>query len=181
MDESDRRRDLRLLAEGRDAVFEAVRGLSEEDALLSPGEGRWSVLECLEHICVSEDNFYEALLTRIPCVNQAGRRDREENIIHWAPLRQDRITAPERLRPMGRFSSLADAVDHFSRARARTIEYVEHCDRDLRLYRAKHPTFGEITGEEFLIIIALHPARHANQILETRRALHPPNAKAQAE
>ncbi|HTV58413.1 MAG TPA: DinB family protein [Verrucomicrobiae bacterium] len=176
MDESDRRRDLRLLAEGRDAVFEAVRDLSEEDAARSPGEGRWSVLECLEHICVSEDNFYEALLTRIPRVEEPGRRDREEEIIQGAPLRQERITAPERLRPTGRFASLADAVEHFSRSRARTIEYVERCDRDLRLYRAKHPTFGEITGEEFLIIIALHPARHANQILETREALRPSSA-----
>jgi hypothetical protein len=171
MDESDRQRDLRLLAEGREAVFEAVRGISEEDAVRHAREGCWSVLECMEHICVTEDSMYEAFTTRIPCVNEPGRRDREDDIIRGTPLRLEKITAPERLRPTGRFPSVADALEYFSHARARIIEYVEHCDRDLRLYRAKHPTMGEITGEEFLIIIALHPARHANQIRETREAL----------
>jgi len=171
MDASDRQRDLRLLAEGRDAVLDAVRNLSDEDAARRPVEDRWSVLECLEHICICEDGFYEALTTRIPRVDQPGRRDREDDIIRGTPLRQDKIMAPERLRPTGRFASATDAVQHFSRARARIIEYVQGCDRDLRLYRAKHPTFGEITGEEFLIIIALHPARHANQIREAREAL----------
>ena len=171
MDESDRQRDLRLLAQGRDAVHQAVRGLSDEDAALRPAPDRWSVLECLEHICVSEDSMYEALTTRIPRVDQPGRRDREEEIIQGTPLRREKFSAPERLRPTGRFASLVDALQHFSRARARTIEYVESCDRDLRLYRAKHPAMGEITGEEFLIIFALHPARHAHQIRETREAL----------
>lgn len=171
MEESDRQRDLRLLAEGRVAVLDAVRGITEEDAARRPAEGCWSVLECIEHICVTEDNLYEAFTTRIPRVDEPGRRDREVDIIRGTPLRRDKITAPERLRPTGRFASVADALEHFSRARARTIEYVERCDRDLRFYRAKHPTLGEITGEEFLIIIALHPARHANQIRETREAL----------
>lgn len=171
MEESDRRRDLRLLAEGREAVFEAVRGISEEDAARRPTPDRWSVLECLEHICVTEDNMYEAFTNRIPRVDKPGRRDREEQIILGTPLAQEKLTAPERLLPTGRFASVADALEHFSRARARIIEYVERCDRDNRLYRAKHPTIGEMTGEEFLIIIALHPARHANQIRETREAL----------
>jgi hypothetical protein len=171
MEQLDRLRDLRLLAEGREAVVEAVRGITEEDATRRTAEGCWSVLECMEHICVTEDSMYEAFVNRIPCVNEPGRRDREDEIIRGTPLRQEKFTAPERLRPTGRFSTVADALEHFTRARARTIEYVERCDRDLRLYRAKHPTMGEITGEEFLIIIALHPARHANQIRETREAL----------
>jgi hypothetical protein len=176
MDESDRQRDLRLLIEGRDAVLGAVLGISDQEAARRPAPDCWSVLECIEHICIAEDSMFEALTKRIPCVNQPGRRDREDDIIRGTPLRQERIMAPERLCPRGRFASVADAIEHFTCARARTLEYVERCDRDLRLYRAKHPTLGEITGEEFLLLIALHPARHATQIRETREGLGKINA-----
>lgn len=180
MDEADRQRALRLISEGNEAVLEAVRGISDEDAARRPAADRWSVLECLEHICVTEDSMYEAFTTRIPRVNEPGRRDREDDIIRGTLLRLDKIVAPDRLRPTGRFASVAEALDHFSRGRARISRYVETCDRDNRLYRAKHPTIGEITGEEFLIVIALHPARHASQILETREALRSASASGKS-
>lgn len=180
MDETDRQRALRLIAEGHEAVLEAVRGISDQDAARRPSADRWSVLECLEHICLTEDSMYEAFTTRIPRVDEPGRRDREDDMIRGTLLRLEKIAAPERLRPIGRFASVAEALDHFSRGRTRITKYVESCDRDNRFYRAKHPTMGEITGEEFLIIIALHPARHASQILEAREALRGENASGKS-
>jgi len=36
---------------------------------------------------------------------------------------------------------------------------------------ATHPVLGRATGQEFMLILALHPARHSLQILEAREAL----------
>jgi len=171
MDESDRQRDLRYLAEGRDALLDSVRGLSEADAAVRPAPERWSVLECIEHVCNVEDRMLGALETRLPLADLPGPREREESVIRFVTARQEKMVAPARVLPTGRFSTLAQAIEHFSAVRARAIAFIEICDRDLRMYRAKHPVLGEITGEELLLVLALHPARHAGQIRETREAL----------
>jgi len=171
MNGPDRLRSLTLLAEGRDAVLASLQGLAEENASLRASPDRWSVLEILEHICLGEDLMFLALSTRLPLADSPRGPEREDAIIAGTTRREDKITAPDRMRPTGQFASLAHALAHFSAARARTIAYVESCDRDLRLYRAKHPTIGDISGQEFLFILALHPSRHALQIRETRDAL----------
>jgi len=41
----------------------------------------------------------------------------------------------------------------------------------LRAVVGPHPALGKATGQELMIVLALHPARHALQILEAREAL----------
>jgi hypothetical protein len=50
---------------------------------------------------------------------------------------------------------------------------VESADREflLRLIADALALTKPLTGQEFLIILALHPARHAEQIREVRRTL----------
>ncbi len=52
---------IRDLKNSRDAVRETLAGISEEDARKSPGTGRWSALECVEHLTIAE----EAMLGRL--------------------------------------------------------------------------------------------------------------------
>ncbi len=75
------------------------------------------------------------------------------------------------MKPAGKFATLAEALEHFQQSRARTIDYVEKCDQDLRALVGPHPALGKATGQELMIVLALHPARHALQILEAREAL----------
>jgi hypothetical protein len=98
-------------------------------------------------------------------------RSREQEIIRRATNRSQKIGAPETVRPGGKFATLSEALEHFERSRARTIQYVESCNSDLRAVAATHPVLGKATGQEFMLILALHPARHALQILELREAL----------
>jgi len=73
--------------------------------------------------------------------------------------------------PSGRFSTLGQALDHFNASRTRSILFADsRCD-DLYRLASAHPRFGTINGVEFLIIMAGHSRRHAEQIRETRAAL----------
>ena len=161
---------LKELAAGREVFLEALRGFPEGLAATSPASGRWSVLECVEHVTVSED----FLLTGISIgLSQAERWEapvidpkREAAILARGADRTTPRISPEVGRPTGRFATLAEAVESFLTVRERTVRFVETCDEDLR-----SQLIGTINCHEALLLIAVHPRRHASQIREIRTAL----------
>lgn len=171
METVDREQLLRLLSASRKKLLESAEGLTDEQARMRPAEDRWTVLECVEHVGLVEDVMFSAVTTKMAPEEAPADRSREQEIIRRATNRSQKIGAPETVRPGGKFATLSEALEHFERSRARTIEYVESCDGDLRAVAATHPVLGKATGQEFMLILALHPARHALQILELREAL----------
>jgi uncharacterized damage-inducible protein DinB len=171
MDAPDRNQILQLLAESREALCAAAANVSEEKARIRPAPDRWSVLDCVEHVAITEHFMLTTISTKLTPAPPSGDRAREELLLRELTNRTRKISAPDRARPTGRFPTLAAAIEQFNQSRARSIDFVEHCDKDLRAHTAPHPLFGPITCQEYLIILALHPARHAVQIREVRGEL----------
>jgi hypothetical protein len=171
METVDREQLLRLLTASRKKLLEPAEGLTEEQAKMRPAEDRWTILECVEHVGLVEDVMFSAVTTKMAPSEPPANRAREQEIISRATDRSRKIGAPETVKPGGKFATLTEALEHFERSRARTIEYVENCNSDLRAVAATHPVLGHATGQEFMLILALHPARHSLQILEAREAL----------
>ena len=174
MDAKDRELILNLLAESHEALCSSTAGISDEQAKIRPAPGRWSILECVEHVGFVEDALFNRFTTQMVPTTPSGDRSREEVVLRVAPDRTRKFEAPEQAQPKGRFTSLDDALDYFKKSRARTIAHFEQCDLDLRAFTLLHPVVGPTTAQEFAIIIALHPARHAKQIREVREALSIP-------
>jgi hypothetical protein len=162
---------LKELATGRDAFLDALRGLPEDVPAVRPAPGRWSVLECVEHVAVSED----LLLSRITQAQSSGspvaNQKREAAILARGADRTTPVISPEAGRPTGRFATLADAVGSFLATRERTVRFVEDCNEDLRAKTMTHPLVGPINCHEALLVISVHPRRHAAQIREIKTAL----------
>ncbi len=171
MDTADREKMLRALAESRDALLEAAAGVPEAKACIRPVTDRWSVLELVEHVGLVEDAMFALLTNTMKPAAKASDGSREELFWSRVASRDRPIAAPEGVRPKGRFASLDAAKDYFRESRARSIRYVTECRENLRAGTVIHPTVGEITGQELLIILALHPARHVGQIREVRESL----------
>jgi uncharacterized damage-inducible protein DinB len=171
MEADDRNQMLKLLEESRDALCAAASGVSDEQSRMRPAPDRWSILDCVEHVAITEHFMFTTIATNSAPSPSSGDRSREELFLREIPNRARKIAAPERAHPKGRFPTLAAALDQFNQSRARTIDYVEHCEKDLRAHTAPHIVFGTITIQEFLLVIALHPARHAAQIREVRQSL----------
>jgi hypothetical protein len=165
---------LKELAIGRDALLESLRGLPEQLSVVSPGPGRWSVIECVEHVAVSEDfllaRMNQAERSEVPVVNQK----REAAILARGADRSTAVMSPEIGHPKQRFATLAAAVKNFLAARDKTVRLVETCGDDLRSKPMTHPLLGTINCHEALLLIAVHPRRHALQIQEIRVALGRP-------
>ena len=158
------------LESGRQALLDVLSGVTEEMAARTPLPERWSVLQCVEHLAVSEDYLLAQIIAShsgVPMVNEK----REELIVARGLDRTRPVPSPEVGRPAGKFSTLAEAVGHFLASRERTIRFVENCEEDLRSKLTSHPIIGTANCQEMLLMIAVHPPRHVKQIEEIKAAL----------
>jgi uncharacterized damage-inducible protein DinB len=161
---------VKTLEKSREDLHSAVEGIAEAEARTKPAEGRWSVLECVEHVATVERRF----LGRLESAGQlesAIDPQREAGVLAMVTDRNQQRQAPEIVQPSGRFASLAEALADFDATRAQVIQFAEIRHDELRTLGSQHPLFGQVTGYELMLIIAGHACRHAAQIREARAAL----------
>ncbi len=168
MDAHDKQQLLNSLESGRAALIAALDGVAEDEAKLVPEPGRWSVLECVEHLFLVENNLLERVIASQPSETPVGSRALEERIRQRGADRSNRLEAPDQARPTGRFPTLAQALAAFLGKREQTIAYVRSTNDDLRSRATTHPLIGVVNSYENLLIMAIHPHRHSAQIQEIR-------------
>ncbi len=162
---------VQCLEDSRAEFLEAVHGVTEAQATAHPQAGRWSVLDCVEHVTTVEERFLGRLQNAPREGAPAIDKQKEADLLARVPNRANRAEAPEPVRPSGRFATLAEAVGAFDAARARTIALAVQEGQEIYSRAEAHPRFGALNGTELLIIIAGHARRHAGQIRELRAAL----------
>jgi hypothetical protein len=162
---------LECLKDSRVEFLAAAEGLSEAQAKATPAPGRWSVVECVEHVIAAETRFLGWL--RKPDTEPAPpvNKEREAMILSRVAGRATAIEAPEAVRPSGRFVTLAEALAEFEAIRGQSIQLVESQGPGLYSLAVKHPFLGVCNGAEAMVLIAAHSRRHAAQIREIRSAL----------
>ncbi|HXR39268.1 MAG TPA: DinB family protein [Terracidiphilus sp.] len=171
MEAHERQEILALLEQGRAALPAAVEGVTDELARRIPGEGRWSILGCAEHIAVSEDYMFAqmgiATTPETPVIN----REREAKMLARGTDRSRRMESPPEGHPTGAFPTLGAAIAQFIESRDRTIAFVRDCQEDLRAKVTWHPILKEANCHEMLLSIGLHALRHVKQIEEIKAEL----------
>ena len=169
MEDGERRVMLRLLAEGSEALRSAVAGVDDLDAARKQADGGWSVLDCLEHVAVTESALFAGIRNATPAGAPQPNPEREAKISTRALDRGRFIAAPEIVVPAGRFVTASDAFAAFQSARADTVRWVETFPGDPRSWITTHPMVRTpVNCWEMLLMIALHPKRHAQQIVTIR-------------
>lgn len=152
---------------GASALNAALAGIDPGAALVRPGPDRWSVLEIVEHLAASEEFLLGRLRQAKPGPVSHADPAREARLASLALNRERRIDAPEPVLPAGACPTLAHALDRFRAVRAETIQLVESFHGDLRSSLAVHPLISRpLNCYEMLLLMALHPIRHAAQIIE---------------
>jgi hypothetical protein len=172
MDSGENRELLEFLRAGRHALGEALSGVDDDLAAQKPPNGGWSILQCVEHMAVSETYLATRLEVAQPVEEPTIHRTREARILERATNRSRRIEAPEIAHPTSRYTSISEALSALDSARARVLHWIENFEDDPRCWVTGHPMFpGPVTCFEMLLMIAAHPGRHAKQIVEIRASL----------
>src|SRR5271170_6234967 len=161
--QADRDRGVKYLEQTRDGVVEATKGLSEAQWKFKAAPDRWSVAETLEHIALAEDYIFGITTDKVMKA-PAGAPDRDYKkvdamILAMFPDRSHKAQAPPPIVPTGRWTP-AEALDHFLKSSARTIEYMKTTP-DLREHVVTDDPLGQpMDGYEFLLFIGAHSERH---------------------
>jgi hypothetical protein len=172
MDVAEKREILQKLNAGREELRRTLADVDDALALRRPDSGRWSVLDCVEHVIATE----QYLLSRLDAASISDepfeKWRREAKIATLAMDRKRRIEAPQQVHPRGCFKTVGEAMAAFDVTRSEVVRWVENCSGDLRCMTTDHALIeGPVTCAEVLIMIAALPARHAQQIEETKRWL----------
>jgi hypothetical protein len=169
--ERERQSALDRLVRSRQTLLDAVDGVTESQSKWKPAPDRWSILEYVEHLAVSDGELIalieRSLQTPAKPETEEERRQREQRI-RDNPIQRGTNRAPEMLKPGGRFSSLPQAVSAFLEARERTLEYARTTQQDLRSHFAPHTVLGPLDGYQWLVANAHHAETHAGHIREVR-------------
>jgi DinB superfamily len=169
--DQERETALALLDRSRGVVLKAVEGVTEDQARWKPAPDRWSILEYVEHLAVSDDALVALVKRSLESpehIETPEERKAREQKIRETPIPRGANRAPEALRPVARFDSLSDALAAFLSARERTVEYAKSTTDDLRSHFAPHGVLGQLDGFQWLCGNARHAETHAAHMVEIR-------------
>ena len=157
------------LASTRDALLEALSGLSDLQWKFRPAPDRWSIAEVMEHVAFIEGRIQEIIgnLGEAPAdwpMREVKQVD--EFVLYMIPSRELRVRAPERIRPIGRWTG-PEALEHFLNGCKKTFELLVSAPH-LRGRVLPHPIFGAWDGYQWILAASAHTERHTKQILEVK-------------
>jgi hypothetical protein len=179
--------DIRVLADGFDAVERDARGLvsglTELSGAWRPDANSWSVAQCLDHLAIANRVYLRAMSPVAERTLMQGRKRRgpaQPGVIgRWfirtlEPPVTSRFkrAAPESIRPR-RTPSLGDAIAQFLASHDEVREFLRrYADIDLAGARFPNPfvrgiRFSLATG---LHVLAAHERRHLWQAWRVRQA-----------
>ena len=169
MQEHERQLVVDQLNASRERLLELVHGLTAEQWTFRPAEGRWSIGECLEHVIRVENNVLGLIGKKL----KEGAAELEppvridDALLATAVLdRSAGRQAPEAARPIGQWPDSNELVEEFRKTRRRTTEFAATTPDDLRSYFHPHGAFGPLDCCQWLLVLSLHGARHAEQMEE---------------
>jgi hypothetical protein len=169
--EKEREKAIERLTLTRQVLIDAVKGVTETQARWKPAPDRWSILEYVEHLAISDDELVAMIKRSLDTPARpetAEERKAREQKIRDTPVPRGANRAPEKLQPGGHFQSLADAVAAFLAARERTLEYARTTQDDMRSHFTNHGVLGSLDGYQWLNGNAHHVITHSDHIKEIR-------------
>ncbi len=176
--EKDREFALKYLNDTKDDYVKQLTGISDAQLNFRAAEGRWTIAEIAEHITVVE----QALFGMMTAPN-AARALKCEDVPRIADAtitlaitnRGTKFTAPEQVRPNGRWKTIPDLLANFEKTRAATIEHIKNNKTDLRATFVQSP-MGTIDSMQGMLFIGGHADRHLDQLKEVKAdAKYPKN------
>jgi hypothetical protein len=163
------------LESSRRRLLAALDGLTEETWNRHPDGGGWSICECAEHVAAAEMPVARFLAgPAMVEVSEQERREirgRDDFVRRFLRDRSQRGEAPERIRPRGRFVTREETIRVFEERRAANLAWLRETSDPLRDRFAPHPFAGTIDGYQWVLFLAAHCDRHAEQIEEIRGRL----------
>ena len=160
---------LQEINEAHKRLNNTLNALDESQASWRLSPESWSILDCLEHIYLSEVGITKLMVkTFDPPLPQADKDEYfgKEAIRERLLNRSRKWQAPENIVPKGIFQSVAQAGTKLTQQRELLIQAAESGKLKLDRSLWKHPLFGSMPRSDWFYFLMFHPDRHLAQIAE---------------
>ena len=168
--EKDREFAIKYMNETKDDFVKQLTGLSDAQLNFRAAEGRWTIAEIAEHIVVVENalfGMFNAPGAKSTITCEDVPRIGDTTLILAITNRSQKFTAPEPVRPNGRWKTREDLLANFEKTRNQTIDFIKANKADLRGTFVKSP-MGTIDSLQGLLFITGHSERHLLQLKEVK-------------
>jgi hypothetical protein len=169
--EKDRETALKYLNETKEDYVKQLTGISDAQLNFRAAEGRWTIAEIAEHITVVEEALF-GMITNGTVKSEPPKcedpfRVADTTIILAITNRQQKFTAPEQVRPNGRWKTRDELIASFEKTRGTTIDYIKNNKIDLRNRFGQSP-MGKIDAFQQFLFVTGHGERHLAQLKEVK-------------
>ena len=149
-----------------------LRGLSDAQLTWRAAEGKWSILDVLDHLTVAEPQYWQWLEEGMkePATVTRGQ-DPDENFLWYGIDRTQRNKTAAAREPKGQLTNAAEGLAKFTKLRARMLEYARTTQDDLRTHTVQK---SKTDLYQWLLMISTHSQRHLLQIQEIKASPHYP-------
>ena len=157
----------------RKLFLDSVAGLTPAQWTFKAGPDRWSILECAEHIAVSETYIWGAIEKMLASPAASAdmiekTKGKDQMLTKMVPDRSTKFQAPEPIQPKKLSDNPQEYIDKFRQARDAHIAWIEKTDASLRDKVSPHPAAGPLDAYQWILLISAHSHRHVLQILEVK-------------
>lgn len=168
--EKDREFAIKYANDTREDFVKQLTGLSDAQLNFRAAEGRWTIGEIAEHIIVVENalrGMVEGGMKSPVPVCKDEFRIQDVSVILTITNRQQKFTAPEQVRPNGRWKTVPDLLANFETTRKTSVDYMKNIKEDMRSHFASMP-FGRIDAFQSYLFMIGHSERHLAQLKEVK-------------
>ncbi len=169
--EKDREFALKYFNDTKDDYVKQLTGISDAQLNFRSAEGRWTIAEIAEHITVVEQALFGLITGQImksaPPKCEDVFRMGDTTVVLAVTNRTQKFTAPEQVRPNGRWKTREDLLSNFDKTRTQTIEFMKANKADLRSTFMQNP-FGAMDAFQWFIFMTGHSDRHLAQLKEVK-------------
>jgi hypothetical protein len=172
LSKEDREKAVQELTGTKDYFNKAVAGLSEEQLNFKAGPDKWSVIQCMEHIALSEKMIFGWVSGALSQAADPSKKDSvkvtDDFILKRVIDRSQKFQAPEMLQPAGKFPNAQAAAEAFNLDRDKLIGFMKTTEKDMRHHYMRHPAMGWLDTYQGILLLSAHTRRHTLQIEEVK-------------
>lgn len=167
---------IEVLTKARQVLLEELASTTPDQLTLSKNDG-WTIPQIAHHLHLVEGRitgFIEMGIKNLTGLSPASVEQRQaewERVVRIVPSRQNRVDAPEAVRPTNTPASLEEVKTLLAASRTKLLELLNQTNLEqLDSISLPHPNpmIGVITGASWLIMMASHELRHVAQIKELK-------------
>lgn len=176
--QAEKERARKYLADMHERFTRAIENLSREQWTFKPAPDCWSVGEIAEHVALVESRILQRLTEQL-AGSPAPPEDRnvqelDELAVKSGADRSKKFQAPAIAAPTGTLAA-RDVLKRLAESGAKFEAFLE-APADHRRHAMPHPVIGPLDGYQWVLLVAAHSERHAQQIAEVKaNAAFPPN------